>query len=59
MFKFRDITIENGWEGYSPVGIGINDVASHGSCVLIVSEMEDSKDVQGMKFMEYVYSSIE
>lgn len=37
-FRFREVTQGDGWEGYSSIGIGISDVAPHGSFVVIVSE---------------------
>lgn len=37
-FRFREATQGSGWEGYSSIGIGISDIAVHGSVVLIVWE---------------------
>jgi Alpha galactosidase C-terminal beta sandwich domain len=56
LFRFRDVTRENGWEGYSSIGVGVGGVAPHGSFVLIVSEMTD-EEAEVEEFVEYLYNT--
>ena len=53
-FHFRDVTMGSGLEGYSSIGVGVSDLAVHGSFVLTVSE--DERLVNTEEYFRFKYN---
>jgi hypothetical protein len=56
-FRFRDVTMGGGLEGYSSIGVGVSNLAAHGSFVLTVSENKRELDLLNIEtFYHFQYN---